>query len=89
MRSPGSVDHPELMSIAQSLRKFISKNKIEDYETVLSPLNIMLGMENKHPIEWNYLNKGTHEEEREEEFDRTVVKEIMELLEQVDDILSK
>jgi len=85
MRSPGRP--PELMSTAQALRKFISKNKIDGYENVVSSLNVLLGMENKHPFEWNYLNKGTHEEERTEEFDRTVVKEMIELLEQIDDTI--
>ncbi|QGH32793.1 hypothetical protein GI584_01400 [Gracilibacillus salitolerans] len=44
-------------------------------------------MENKNPIEWNYLNEGTHEEDRTEEFDRIVIKEMIELLKQVEDNL--
>lgn len=44
-------------------------------------------MENKHLFGWNYLNKGTHEEEREEESGRTVVKEMIELLVRIDDFI--
>ncbi|QXE01945.1 hypothetical protein [Terribacillus sp. DMT04] len=85
MRSPERP--PELMSTAQALRKFISKHTIDGYENVVSSLEVLLGMESKHPFEWNYLNKGTHEEERMEEFDRTVVKDMIELLEQIDDTI--
>lgn len=64
MRSPGRP--PELMSTVQALKKFISKDIIYGYEDVVSSLNVLFGMEKKHPLEWNYLNKGTHEEERVE-----------------------
>ena len=87
MRSPGKS--PELMSTTQALRKFIDKNSIDEFENVASSLKILLGMENKNPIEWNYLNKGTHEEDRVEEFDRTIVKEMIGILEQIDDDLTK
>ncbi|MBH9968888.1 AAA family ATPase [[Bacillus] enclensis] len=83
MRSPGKP--PELMSTTQALRKFIEKNTISEYEIVVSSLTVLLGMEHKNPIEWNYLNKGTHEEDRKEEFDRIVVEEMIGLLKQIDD----
>ena len=37
-------------------------------------LGEMLGYGEKHKLEWNYLNKGTHEEDRAEEFDAAVVR---------------
>lgn len=79
---------PELMSLAQSLKKYISKN-LEGYEDVTSSLEVLLGMERRHSLEWNYLNKGTHDEDRIEEFDRTVVKEMIELLTQIDDVIAE
>ncbi|GIO20601.1 ATPase [Oceanobacillus oncorhynchi subsp. incaldanensis] len=82
MRSPERP--PELMSTAQALRKFIFKHTV-GCENVISSLDTLLGMKSKHLLEWNYLNKGTHEEERIEEFDRTVIKEMIELLVQIDD----
>jgi DNA repair exonuclease SbcCD ATPase subunit len=85
MRLPGRP--PELMSIAQSLRSFITKNEIETYYTVVSLLEKMLGNDKKYSVEWNYLNKGTHDEEREEEFDKTVVRDILAVLEEIDNII--
>lgn len=87
MRSPGRP--PDLMSTAQALNKIISREKINEYEDVTFSLKTLLGMETNHPFEWNYLNKGTHEEDRLEEFDRTVIKEMLELLEKIDDNLTK
>ncbi|EZH64225.1 hypothetical protein DH09_00370 (plasmid) [Bacillaceae bacterium JMAK1] len=82
MRLPGKP--PELMSTTQALRKFINTNSIDEFENVASSLKILLGMEYKNPIEWTYLNKGTHEEDRVEEFDRTIVKEMIGILKQID-----
>lgn len=87
MRSPGRP--PELMSIAQALRKYISKNSINEYKELASTLSHLLGLEHKHPLEWSYLNKGTHEEDRLEEFDRTVVQEMLKQLEEIESVLIK
>lgn len=42
-----------------------------------------------HSLEWNYLNKGTHDEDREQEFDCHVVKEILILLNEIDNSINK
>ncbi|MER2132400.1 MAG: hypothetical protein ABS896_08275 [Carnobacterium inhibens] len=86
MRSPGRP--PELMSTANALIKYINKHANE-YIEIKEHLDILVGKSSKHSFEWNYLNKGTHEEDRTEEFDRSVVKEIIELLVQMDGSLSK
>ncbi|WP_373470605.1 AAA family ATPase [Carnobacterium alterfunditum] len=79
---------PELMSTANSLIKYIGKHAHE-YVEIQSSLEILAGRFSKNQFEWSYLNKGTHEEERKEEFDRSVVKEIIELLITIDDNLNQ
>jgi hypothetical protein len=44
----------------------------------------MLGREHTHAVEWNYLNKGTHEEDRSEEFDAPLVKEMLAAVMEID-----
>jgi hypothetical protein len=51
---------------------------------VIPSLELMIGKQSKHPVEWNYLNKGTHEEDKDEEFDSTIVKEMLLLLIEMD-----
>lgn len=78
---------PELMATTHALVNYIKKNKIEDFEAILILLEALLEKPQKYPVIWNYLNKGTHEEERHEEFERSIVKEIIELLIQIDDLV--
>ncbi|MFA9559658.1 AAA family ATPase [Evansella sp. AB-rgal1] len=78
---------PELMATTLGLVNYIKKNKIENHEELVSLLESLLEKEQIHPVIWNYLNKGTHDEEREEEFDRSVVKDVIELLEQIDEVV--
>lgn len=78
---------PELMATTHGLVNFIKKNKIENHEELVSLLESLLEKEKIHPVIWRYLNKGTHEEEREEEFDRSVVKDVIELLDQIDEVV--
>lgn len=76
LRSPGST--PDLMAVASGLVGFLSKSEVVVFQDVLPFLKQMLGRENTHAVEWSYLNKGTHEEDREEEFDAALVKEMLE-----------
>ena len=87
MRSPGRP--PELMSTVHALRGYISKNEIEIYSALIPLFDEMLGKQQKYPVEWSYLNKGTHDEERKEDFDKSVVKAILEILEEASDIIIK
>lgn len=75
------------MAIATGLRKFISKATVTEKKEILPLLDEMIGNDKKYPLEWTYLNKGTHEESRKEEFDRTSVKSILSLLAQMDAII--
>jgi len=76
---------PDLFNVIQSLVREISKNsfslpaKIE----LKDGLSAILGL-NQNGREWEYLNRGTHEEENRYEFDRATVRKIVEALEKLD-----
>jgi hypothetical protein len=47
----------------------------------------MLGYGEKHKVEWSYMNKGAHEEDREEEFDASVVRRMLETVIKLDEAI--
>nr|BCU00025.1 AAA family ATPase [uncultured bacterium] len=71
----------DLRTLADKLRGEIGKAKFEikNRETISDSLNTLLGPNGSH-THWVYLNKGTHEEEDREEFDKIIVSEIIESL---------
>ena len=75
LRGPGGS--PDLMALANGLLTFISRKEVTVFKGVIPSLSQMLGRERTHAVEWNYLNKGTHEEGRGEEFDTPLVKEML------------
>ena len=87
MRSPNGS--PDLMSIAVGLHGFLLKKEVSVFQNVIPPIAKMMGKENTHPVEWNYLNKGTHEGEITEEFDSVVVKEMLALVMEIDESMEK
>ena len=87
LRKPNSS--PDLMSVASGLHGFLSKKEVSIYQNVAPLLAQMIGKESTHPLEWNYLNKGTHEEDKEEEFDAVIVKEMLTLVLGIDDAVEK
>lgn len=82
MRGPGS---PDLMSLATGLRAFLEKKDVEVFQEAIPHLAEILGQGEKHMIEWNYLNKGTHEEDQAEEFDASVVRHMLETVMKLDE----
>jgi len=86
MRGPGS---PDLMSLAVGLHQFLRKKDVTLFQDVLPFLGEILGQEEKHKIEWSYLNKGTHEEDQAEEFDAAVVRHMLETVMKIDETLEK
>lgn len=67
--------------------KFAKSNYVgPNKETVLENLSKLLGISGTSP-EWRYLNKGTHEETDREEFEFGTVKEIVEALTKLDEVL--
>lgn len=85
MRAPGRP--PDLMSVTQNLNKFIKEKKVEKYSGVTPHIDKIIGMD-KNKREWEYLNKGVHDEARKEEFDKVLVKEIYDQLLGIDGILN-
>ncbi len=83
LRTPESK--PDIMTTAKALNKIIRKQTNGEFSEVFPLLEELVGEKYKHSIEWNYLNKGTHDEERDSEFDRSVVRDILSLLESIDD----
>ena len=84
MRGPGD---PDLMSLATGLHQFLGKNDVTVFQGAVPHLGEMLGYGEKHKLEWNYLNKGTHEEDRAEEFDAAIVRRMLETVTKLDEAI--
>jgi DNA sulfur modification protein DndD len=80
----GPHSKPELMNLVQSLIKEMGKNTFMNLqkEQLIANLRAIDGLR-QHKREWDYLNKGTHEEEDRGEFDRGIVKTVVETLERL------
>jgi len=84
MRGPGD---PDLMSLATGLHQFLGRQDVTVFQKVVPHLGEMLGYGEKHKLEWNYLNKGTHEEDRAEEFDAAIVRRMLETVIKLDEAI--
>ncbi|QWT46808.1 ATP-binding protein [Azospira inquinata] len=84
MRGPGD---PDLMSLATGLYQFLGRKDVSVFQEALPHLCEILGYGEKYPLEWNYLNKGTHEEDRTEEFDAAVVRRMLETVIKLDEAI--
>ncbi len=84
MRGPGE---PDLKSLATGLLQFLNKKEVTVFQEAVPYLSEMLGYGEKHAVEWNYLNKGTHEEDRAEEFDAAVVRHMLETIVKLDEAI--
>lgn len=84
MRGPGD---PDLMSLATGLHEFLGRKGVTVFQEVVPHLGDMLGYGEKHRLEWTYLNKGTHEGDRAEEFDAAIVRRMLETVTKMDDAI--
>jgi energy-coupling factor transporter ATP-binding protein EcfA2 len=84
MRGPGA---PDLMSLATGLHQFLGKKDITVFQETVPYLGEMLGYGEKYKVEWDYLNKGTHEEDRVEEFDSAIVRKMLETVIKLDEAI--
>ncbi|MBY0239665.1 MAG: AAA family ATPase [Burkholderiaceae bacterium] len=82
LRGPGGS--PDLMTLANGLHAFLSKKDVTVFQGVIPSLAQMIGRERTHAVEWAYLNKGTHEEGRDEEFDAPLVREMLAAVMEID-----
>ena len=85
--SPNS--EPYLMTLVNALNKFIKDNKIADFTDCTTIFDYLTGLESTSKIIWQYLNKGTHEEENKEEFDQLTVQGIIDKLSELDGCVKK
>ncbi len=77
----------ELRNLSDQLKSKILLENFTDSNksSVLNPLkSLLLAGRNGQSREWQYLNKGTHDEEDRPEFDRNTVHEIIVALEELD-----
>lgn len=84
MRGPGD---PDLKSLATGLHQFLGRKDVTVFREAVPHLGEMLGYGEKHEVEWNYLNKGTHEEGRAEEFDAVIVRRMLETVIKLDEAI--
>jgi hypothetical protein len=86
LRSP--TGKPDLMNVVASLNKFLKKvDNNGEFKKICDILVYFLGLESANNIIWQYLNKGTHEEEGRNEFDHTIVAEIAKKLITLDSLV--
>ena len=86
IRMPNGV--PDLMSVVESMNKFLRKIKsIGAYEEISKIFDYFTGLETASNIIWQYLNKGTHEEEGRPEFDAAIVNEVHKKLLKLDALI--
>lgn len=80
----------ELRNLTEQLKSKITKADFSDYNktAVLKPIGSLLGVSGDSR-EWRYLNKGTHEEADQAEFDRHTVNQIITALEELDAVLEQ
>ena len=80
--------HPDLYSVVtgliKSLKDFEKKPGIDTYRTIKDLLMKIQDTSKKHNENWQLLNKGTHEEDRNEEFDDNQATELIALLQQLE-----
>ena len=77
-------EKPELNNLCTQLRKLLNKKHFshECKASLIEALDALLGV-NGNSLEWNYLNSGTHEDDRQE-FDRGTVKLIVDAITKID-----
>lgn len=87
VRGPDAM--PDLMSKASSLRRKLGNEGFThaQKEAIVAAIDPLLGIEKNTPGLWNYLNKGTHDEEDRAEFDRASVKIIVDSIAALDTAL--
>jgi hypothetical protein len=86
IRSPTGT--PDLMTIVASMTKFLGKVDQEGgFESIREIFAYFLGLNSVNSVVWQYLNKGTHEEEGRPEFDHVIVNEMAERLLQLDSLV--
>lgn len=80
-----------LMALAQNICSKIKSSKadIPNKAEIIAGFNLLLGIgKNGNKLYWEYLNKGTHQEDDRGEFDHNTIREIIDALEIIDAALA-
>ena len=88
LRSP--KQKPELSNVVDGLisrLKEFERSNIFDFQEHRETLEKIKNSGNKNQIFWSLLNKGTHEEERNEEFDQRSINELLQHLLKLEELL--
>ena len=89
IHSPNGI--PDLMSVIKPLNKLLKKVDSSlaapKYSDICEIFDYLLGIETVNQVIWDYLNKGTHEEEGRPEFDHTIVEEIAKRMDALDKLI--
>ncbi|MCD4726065.1 MAG: AAA family ATPase [Pirellulales bacterium] len=89
IRSPNGI--PDLMSVIgvmnKCLKKIASPSGTSKYSDISEVFDYLLDIKTVNTVVWNYLNKGTHEEEGGLEFDHTIVEAIAEKMYSLDKLV--
>lgn len=79
----GVGDQPTLRNLCESLRARLNTARTFEHaekQPVLDAMEQILGIP-EHTLIWQYLNKGTHEEQDRDDFDEGVVEQLVTLME--------
>lgn len=69
---------PDLMNVIAGLRKFLASIQNPNLIAIKEHFEWFEGLKTTKPVIWEYLNKGTHDETDREDFDNTIVKQILD-----------
>jgi recombinational DNA repair ATPase RecF len=69
---------PDLMNVITGLRSFLPKLQNPQLNLVKEHLEWFEGLKTTSPRIWEYLNKGTHDETDKDDFDKAIVKQILD-----------
>lgn len=75
------------MSLATGLHQLLGRKDVSVFKEVVPYLGEILGYGEKYKVEWTYLNKGAHEEDRVEEFDSAIVRHMLETVIKLDEAI--
>lgn len=85
IRTPNGT--PDLMSVITSLNRCLKKtDALENTPEITTIFDYLAGTEDSSNVIWQYLNKGTHEQEGLKEFDCSIVLEISQKLVRLDEL---
>lgn len=90
LKLPNPKSPWELNNKASKIRSKLNSGQIQNeaIASFVSALDVLLGINNQS-MEWRYLNSGTHDSQRDGEFDRAIVAQVVEATADMDQALTQ